>query len=82
MFYGENENNLDIEEKKKYNIMMKKLDKEEEISPEDQKKIDEDMKKRQQKKKGKRNPISNQVYGIINKEKEYIEKKYGTTKRL
>ena len=30
LFYGENENNLDIEEKKKYNIMMKKLDKEEE----------------------------------------------------
>ena len=30
LFYGENENNLDIEEKKKYNIMMEKLDKEEE----------------------------------------------------
>ena len=30
LFYGENENNLDKEEKKKYNIIIKKLDKEEE----------------------------------------------------
>ena len=69
--------------KKKYEKEDKEIeilsDKEEEISPEDQKKIDEDMKKRQQKKKGKRNPISNQVYGTINKIKDYVGKNYDKT---
>ena len=69
--------------KKKYEKEDKEMeilsDKEEEISPEDQKKIDDDMKKRQQKKKGKRNPISNQVYGTINKIKDYVGKNYDKT---
>jgi hypothetical protein len=40
LFYGDNENNLNNDEKKKYNFIMKKLDKEEEYEIEKEKQFD------------------------------------------
>ena len=86
--YGENVETSELENlkkqlkyyKKKYEKEDKEMeipsDKEEEIAPEDQIKIDEEIKKRQQKKKEMRIPISNQVYGKLNKFKIIKEKKF------
>ena len=86
--YGENVETTELDSlkrqlkyyKKKYEKEDKEMeilsDKEEEISPEDQIKIDEDMKKRQQKKKGERIPISYQVFGILNRPKQYQNKNF------
>ena len=89
--YGENVESSELENlkkqlkyyKKKYEKEDKEMeipsDKEEEITPEDQKKIDDDIKKTQQKKKEMRIPISNQVYGILNKFIKIKEKKFQKT---
>ena len=89
--YGENIETSELENlkrqlkyyKKKYEKEEKEMeipsDKEEEISPEDQSKIDEEIKKRQQKKKQMRIPISNQVYGKLNKFEKKQEKKFPKT---
>ena len=69
--------------KKKYakenEEMLVPSDKEEEISPDDQKKIDENIKKRQQKKKEMRDTISAEVYGDMNKAKNFVPREYEKT---
>ena len=89
--YGENVGTSELQNlkkqlkyyKKKYEKEDKEMeipsDKEEEIAPEDQIKIDEEIKKRQQKKKEMRIPISNQVFGKLNKFKNIKEKKFPKT---